>query len=62
MVFFHADERQAAVKLQYCADLKPHELNLRKYMILGGVYHIDLLQQPPQPQNLHDNSTITVRK
>jgi len=50
------------VKLQYCADLKHHELNLRKYMILGGVYHIDLLQQPPQPQNLHDNSTITVRK
>jgi hypothetical protein len=31
-------------------------------MILGGVYHIDLLQQPPQPQELHDKSTITVRK
>jgi hypothetical protein len=62
MLLLHAEERQAALKLQYYVDLKPHELNLRKYMILGGVYHIDLLQQPPQPQKLHDNSTITVRK
>ncbi|PNF19093.1 hypothetical protein B7P43_G10819 [Cryptotermes secundus] len=54
------DEKQATVKLQYCVELKPYELNLRKYMILGGVYHIDLLQQPPQPQELHDKSTITV--
>ncbi|XP_021923830.1 axonemal 84 kDa protein-like isoform X3 [Zootermopsis nevadensis] len=54
------DERQATVKLQYHVKLKPFELNLRKYMILGGVYHIDLLQQPPQPQILHDNSVITV--
>jgi hypothetical protein len=61
-MLFSSDEKQAMMKLQYCVELKPYELNLRKYMILGGVYHIDLLQQPPQPQELHDKSTITVRK
>lgn len=28
----------------------PDILNLRKYSIIGGVYHIDLFYQPPQPQ------------
>lgn len=28
----------------------PNTLNLRKYTIVGGVYHINLLYQPPQPQ------------
>lgn len=28
----------------------PDILNLRNYNIIGGVYHIDLFYQPPQPQ------------
>lgn len=28
----------------------PDTFNLRKYSIIGGVYHIDLFYQPPQPQ------------
>lgn len=28
----------------------PNILNLRKYTIIGGIYHINLLYQPPQPQ------------
>lgn len=28
------------------------ELNLRKYVILSGVYHLELFYQPSQPQGL----------
>ncbi|XP_074031121.1 dynein axonemal intermediate chain 7 isoform X1 [Leptinotarsa decemlineata] len=35
-------------------------LNLRKYAILGGVFHLDLLFQPPQPQDfVTTDMTIT---
>ncbi|XP_069691466.1 dynein axonemal intermediate chain 7 homolog [Periplaneta americana] len=54
------DEKQAEVKSYFQMELRPHELNLRKYYILGGVYHIDLLQQPPQPEELHNDCIITV--
>jgi hypothetical protein len=40
----------------------PHELNLRKMAVLGGVLHLDLLQQPPQPRELNKNLSLTVRK
>ncbi|XP_045465438.1 dynein axonemal intermediate chain 7-like isoform X2 [Harmonia axyridis] len=29
-----------------------HEINLRKYIILGGLYIVNLFEQPPQPQHL----------
>lgn len=32
-------------------DTPPNVINLRKYTIIGGVFHLDLLYQPPQPQN-----------
>ncbi|KAJ9600158.1 hypothetical protein L9F63_009568, partial [Diploptera punctata] len=48
------DKIQSEVKAQLQVNLRPHELNLRKYMILGGIYYIDLVQQPPQPLILHD--------
>ncbi|KAJ4443307.1 hypothetical protein ANN_04975, partial [Periplaneta americana] len=60
--YFITDEKQAEVKSYFQMELRPHELNLRKYYILGGVYHIDLLQQPPQPEELHNDCIITVRE
>lgn len=39
---------------------EPGELNMRRYVILGGVFHLDLLQQPPQPKTLPDCTLLTV--
>ncbi|XP_051167349.1 dynein axonemal intermediate chain 7-like isoform X2 [Leptopilina boulardi] len=35
------------------------EINLRKYVILGGIYHIDLLYQPPQPKDMRRDIFLT---
>ncbi|XP_026669128.1 protein CASC1-like [Ceratina calcarata] len=35
------------------------EVNLRKYRILGGVFHVDLLYQPPQPKDLGQDTQLT---
>lgn len=32
--------------------MEPGEINLRKYVILSGVYHLELFYQPAQPQGL----------
>lgn len=38
-------------------------INLRKFVILGGVFHLNLLAQPPQPQDFVTmDMTITTRK
>jgi hypothetical protein len=41
---------------------KKTEVNLRKYIILGGHYQIDLIEQPPQPKNFRREITLTTRK
>ncbi|KAK1136444.1 hypothetical protein K0M31_000996 [Melipona bicolor] len=35
------------------------EINLRKYRILGGVFCVDLLYQPPQPKDLGKDTYLT---
>ncbi|XP_072751665.1 LOW QUALITY PROTEIN: dynein axonemal intermediate chain 7 [Anoplolepis gracilipes] len=35
------------------------EINLRKYRILGGVLHIDLVYQPPQPKDMSKDIMLT---
>ncbi|KAG5327383.1 AXP83 protein, partial [Pseudoatta argentina] len=35
------------------------EINLRKYKILGGVLHIDLVYQPPQPKDMRRDIMLT---
>lgn len=35
------------------------EINLRKYVILGGIYHIDLIYQPPQPKDMRRDIFLT---
>ncbi|EFN79247.1 Axonemal 84 kDa protein [Harpegnathos saltator] len=35
------------------------EINLRKYKILGGVIHIDLIYQPPQPKDMGRDVLLT---
>jgi hypothetical protein len=43
-------------------ETRPYELNLRRMAILGGVLHLDLIQQPPQPRELNKNLSLTVRE
>uniref|UniRef100_A0A1B6JCL1 IC97/Casc1 N-terminal domain-containing protein n=1 Tax=Homalodisca liturata TaxID=320908 RepID=A0A1B6JCL1_9HEMI len=40
--------------------VEPGELNMRRYTVLGGVFHLDLLEQPPQPKILQDRTLLTV--
>lgn len=37
-------------------------MNLRKYRILGGVFRVDLLYQPPQPKDLGKETYLTTRE
>ncbi|XP_047738461.1 dynein axonemal intermediate chain 7-like [Hyalella azteca] len=39
-------------------EVEPGELNLRKVRVQGGVWTINLLKLPPQPQRLGENCTI----
>ncbi|KAK7867388.1 hypothetical protein R5R35_008932 [Gryllus longicercus] len=54
------DEMEAKMKIYLMYSCKPDELNLRKYIILGGVLHLDLLKQLPQPYELPSKFVITV--
>ncbi|GLG93980.1 Uncharacterized protein GBIM_01287 [Gryllus bimaculatus] len=53
------DEMEAKMKIYLMYSCKPDELNLRKYIILGGVLHLDLLKQLPQPYELPSKFVIT---
>ncbi|CAB3386400.1 Hypothetical predicted protein [Cloeon dipterum] len=53
-------ERQKAEMEAMIKDTRPHELNLRKMTVLGGVLHLDLLEQPPQPREFNKNLSLTV--
>ncbi|XP_035703151.1 neurofilament heavy polypeptide-like [Folsomia candida] len=46
-----AKERERAEKSKFIPQLQENELNLRNYVILGGVYQFNLLEIPPQPKN-----------
>ncbi|XP_076280139.1 dynein axonemal intermediate chain 7 [Lasioglossum baleicum] len=35
------------------------EVNLRKYAVLGGVFRVDLIHQPPQPKDLGKDTSLT---
>lgn len=54
------DSRKELRKLLFTRCEKT-EINLRKYKILGGVYHIDLIYQPPQPKDMRGNIFLTTR-
>ncbi|KAK6626808.1 hypothetical protein RUM44_009285 [Polyplax serrata] len=37
-----------------------HEVNLRKFSFLGGVFYLDLIEQPPQPRQLAGKRVVTL--
>ncbi|KAF4530329.1 hypothetical protein B566_EDAN015490 [Ephemera danica] len=55
-------EREKAEREAITRPTEAYELNLRKFAVLGGVLHLDLLEQPPQPRELSKHLALTVRK
>nr|CAH7717915.1 unnamed protein product [Callosobruchus chinensis] len=45
------DEIYLGARKSYIRNIPEGALNLRKFSIIGGVFHLDLLYQPPQPQH-----------
>ena len=60
----HLEEARVRYMDAYKKELKiqveEKELNLRKFAILGGVYHIDLIKQVPQPHKHQDGTTVQI--
>jgi len=53
------DEIRKEIKKLLCARYEKTEVNLRKYKILGGVFHIDLIYHPPQAKYIEDITVTT---
>lgn len=58
----YSEEQIKRWKKQMNTETAPHEVNLRKCCVLGGVLHLDLLERPPQPRDLRGKYVITVCK
>lgn len=45
------EEFYTAMRKKFFINIPADIINLRRFTIIGGVFHLDLLYQPPQPQN-----------
>lgn len=54
-----SDETRKEIRKLMFTRCEKTEINLRKYRILGGALHIDLIYQPPQPKDMRRNITLT---
>lgn len=62
-VQFSVDEERTEienVKRHFAMQLAKFECNMRKYYIVGGVYHVNLVKQPPQPKILRDGAVLRI--
>ncbi|XP_076630391.1 dynein axonemal intermediate chain 7 [Colletes latitarsis] len=53
------DEHRQKVRTLLFTRCEKTEVNLRKYRILRGVFHVDLIYQPPQPKDLGEETSLT---
>ncbi|XP_011313857.1 axonemal 84 kDa protein-like isoform X2 [Fopius arisanus] len=53
------DENRKEMRKLLFTRCEKTEINLRKYAILGGVFHIDLIYQPPQPKDMRRDIFLT---
>ncbi|XP_076668249.1 dynein axonemal intermediate chain 7 isoform X2 [Andrena cerasifolii] len=56
------DENRKEVRRLLFTRCEKTEVNLRRYRILGGVFHVDLVYQPPQPKDLGGETWLTTLK
>lgn len=54
-----ADEARKEIRKLMFTRCEKMEINLRKYRLLGGVLHIDLVYQPPQPKDMKKDIMLT---
>ncbi|KAI4476007.1 hypothetical protein M0804_013932 [Polistes exclamans] len=59
IILLKEEEIRKEVRKQLFTKCEKTEINLRKYKILGGIYHIDLVYQPPQPKDMRRNILLT---
>ncbi|XP_012288411.1 axonemal 84 kDa protein [Orussus abietinus] len=59
IILLREDEVRKEVRKLLFTRCEKTEINLRKYMILGGVFRIDLVYQPPQPKDMRRNIFLT---
>lgn len=54
------EDRQEVEQLKeyFTVEKDKYECNMRKYNIIGGIYHMQLLKQPPQPKQLKDGAVL----
>lgn len=52
------DELSDQIRLLMLNQVPPNIINLRKYLILGGIYKLNLFYQPPQPREMVTYETI----
>ncbi|KAI4454788.1 lung adenoma susceptibility 1-related [Holotrichia oblita] len=52
------NELYKKIRRKLCIEVSDKIVNLRKYLIIGGIYCIDLFYQPPQP---HDQVAFDIR-
>lgn len=57
-----ADDYRQKARMLLFTRCETTEVNLRKYRILGGVFHVDLINQPPQPKDLGQEVSLTTRE
>lgn len=53
------DEMRKEIRKLLFTRCEKTEINLRKYRILGGALHIDLVYQPPQPKDMQRDIMLT---
>ncbi|KAK5638603.1 hypothetical protein RI129_012898 [Pyrocoelia pectoralis] len=51
-VIAEEDVLYAELRKSLITPVEPNVINLRKYIVLGGIFFVDLYFQPPQPQKL----------
>lgn len=56
------DEMRKEIRKLLFTRCEKTEINLRKYKILGGALHIDLIYQPPQPKDMRRDIMLTTCK
>ncbi|XP_011499265.1 PREDICTED: axonemal 84 kDa protein [Ceratosolen solmsi marchali] len=59
VIAHHEDETKKERRRLFFTKCKKTEVNLRKYIILGGHYQIALINQPPQPKDFRRDISLT---
>lgn len=46
------------IKEHFSIELRTFECNMRKFNVIGGIFHLELLKQPPQPKMMKEGAML----